>query len=205
MATRNDLERFTKIKVQPKPKPTRYVVTDKEGNATAFYNSDMHDTIPPEAVKISEEHYKQFHDAYAVHPRVHHRFIKGKIAVHDPILSKYQLAIKAIQDGLTVSIPRALKPTKFKTDLHSINKLLPVLAVLSETGKFPGGSDKFPMRDDSGAWVVLNIAQYKAIVIARSSYWTACRLASEGCTMVEDGGEPTNGAGLPPPEVILKV
>lgn len=110
-----------------------------------------------------------------------------------------QQAAAAATAGLTITLSGSitLAATLFPTDATTQRKLSNVAAVIGATGGFPGGVTTLPIKDASGAWHVLDLAQWKAVAGVIASYVA-------GLDLIADGN-PLGATDLPSSSVALTV
>jgi len=179
----------------------RYVKTDGAGVIVGFYSSDINPVIPPEAVPIKEEDYQRIHSEGGTK----YRFLKGKLIFVDTPSTRDHHARNAIHSGLTITIAGVLKKVTFSADRTTVRRLVNVMCLLTNKGKFPGSAEKYPIKDAKDGWHVLTMEQYKAVALAIISYAEGCEIVADGCTLHDDDGDPTNGAGLPASDITIKI
>lgn len=115
-----------------------------------------------------------------------------------PVLNLAQQAQLALGTGLTTAITGTMTlTTTFPTDPATQGKIADVVTTINTTGNFPGGLASYPMKDSSGTWRPFNVAQYKAVAAAISSY-------AAGLVLIIDGN-PLRVTVLPPSSVSLTV
>lgn len=110
-----------------------------------------------------------------------------------------QQAEQAVYAGLTITLSGSLvlAATLFPTDRLTQTKVLSVMTVLGKTGAFPGGALTYPLKDATGTWHVLSVAQYETVATAIGSYVSALDLIADG--------NPTLATSLPPSAIELTV
>jgi hypothetical protein len=110
-----------------------------------------------------------------------------------------QQAGAASAAGLTVTLTGSmtLAATLFPTDSATQAKLGAVVTTINTAGTFPGGATSYPMKDASGAWHTLTIAQYKTLAGAIAAYVAALDLIADG--------NPLAATALPAASVSLVV
>ena len=114
-------------------------------------------------------------------------------------LTLAQRAQAAIGAGLTITLSgtMTLGPTVFPTDPAAQQKIGAVVNGLVALSAFPGGATTFPMKDSTGAWHMLDAAQYKAVAGAILNYVAPLQLIVDG--------NPLGSMTLPASSVSLTV
>ena len=93
-----------------------------------------------------------------------------------------QQAEASISAGLTIALSGTitLAATLFPTDPATLQKIANVAATIGATGAFPGGVTTLPMKDASGTWHALTLAEWKIVAGAVASYAAALQLIIDG-------------------------
>ncbi len=98
-----------------------------------------------------------------------------------PALSLSSQARKLIKEGLTISVNGSINLTAtFSTESHHFLKLMAIATVISGTGKFPGGSDTFPIVDKGGVSHMLTVSQFMEINSKISEFIILCEQVIDG-------------------------
>jgi len=114
-----------------------------------------------------------------------------------PVLTLAQQALAAASGGLTVTLKGSidLPATLFPTDVATQRRIDQVAIFLNTPNS--GGLESFPIKDVSGVWHILTVAQYTAVISAIMSYVVMCNLIADG--------NPLNVTELPSSNVVLNV
>lgn len=98
-----------------------------------------------------------------------------------PVLTLAEQAVARLAEGLSIaSTGTPALSAVYPADAAAQQKLLSIQTVLAGTGSFPGGAATWPLKDRSGAWHVVNVAQFTAIATAIAAFVAPIDLILDG-------------------------
>jgi hypothetical protein len=171
--------------------PARLATLNPDGTVKGFYSSDVHhaSTIPTDAVQITEDQYRRWHEGQGANPMRRYRLVGGTLVEHVPELTAAQRAHAALGAGLTVSIGgrRIVVPV----DAHARQSMAEGIALLSVA---PQRRSLKLKGHAAGEWAELTADQYRAVAGAALAYAAELQAVAHG----------SPGATMPDNEVEIR-